>query len=345
MDAFYASVEQRDNPELRNKPIAVGDGSARGVVMTASYEARKFGVGSALASSIALRKCPDLIFVKPRFDVYKKVSMQVRQIFLEYTDLVEPLSLDEAYLDVTINKKGNPSATLIAKEIKEKIKNETQLTASAGISNCKFLAKIASDLKKPDGLVLIPPEKAESFIEKLPIEKFHGIGKATAAKMHKLKIFQGSDLKGFTENQLIEHFGKVGKFYSKISRGIDDREVQPNRPRKSISVEFTFEHDIHKIEDIQFELGKLSKELFIRMKKTNSYGKTLIVKAKYADFKQVTRSKTLDHNIDTQRLIEEICESLIPGIQKNNMNIRLLGIGISNFPDDGNKSPQLIIDF
>lgn len=345
MDAFYASVEQRDNPELRGKPIAVGSSSTRGVVMTASYEARKFGVGSAQASSIALRKCPDLIFIKPRFDVYKKVSKQVRQIFHEYTDLVEPLSLDEAYLDVTINKKDNPSATLIAKEIKSLIKRETLLTASAGISNSKFLAKIASDLKKPDGLVLISPEKAESFIEKLPVEKFHGIGKATATKMHNLGIFTGSHLKGFSENQLVEHFGKMGKFYYKISQGIDDREVQPNRPRKSISVEITFEQDIHEIEDIQLEIGKLSKELFIRMNKTNSYGKTLTMKAKYSDFKQVTRSKTLDYNIDTRRLIEEICDSLIPGIRQSNINIRLLGIGISNFPGDGNKPSQLILDF
>ena len=251
MDAFYASVEQRDFPELRGKPVAVGWSSDRGVVTTASYEARKFGVKSAMASKIALRMCPALIFVPPRFEVYHQVSLEIRNIFFEYTDLVEPLSLDEAFLDVTSNKKNIPSATLIAKEIKTRIKEKTGLTASAGISLNKFLAKIASDMIKPDGIFLISPEKAVEFVEKLPIEKFFGIGKVTAEKMHQMGIKNGFDLKQFTESELIKRFGKVGKYYYLNARAEDPREVNPNRIMKSLGAENTFPKDLNDRESIE----------------------------------------------------------------------------------------------
>ena len=293
MDAFFASVEQRDNPELRGKPVAVGGSRERGVVAAASYEARKYGVYSAMPSAIAYRKCPNIIFVKHRFDVYKDVSNQIRKIFLDYTDLVEPLSLDEAYLDVTSNKKCMTSATLIAKEIRQRIKESTQLTASAGISINKFLAKTASDINKPDGITLIKPDEAERFIESLKIEKFHGIGKVTAKKMSRMGIHTGSDLKTKSLPFLQKNFGKAGIYYYNISRGIDDRIVNPNRIRKSLSIENTFDRNLTSLAEVKYELDNLSTSLFIRIEKSKSYGKTLTIKLKFDDFTQITRSKTI----------------------------------------------------
>ncbi len=314
MDAFFASVEQRDNPELRGKPIAVGGLGSRGVVAAASYEARKYGVYSAMPAKTAKRKCSFLIFVKPRFEAYKQVSDQIRQIFLEYTDLVEPLSLDEAYLDVTTHKKGKPSATLIAKEIKQRIKNETGLTASAGISINKFLAKIASDFNKPDGIYLIKPENAETFVEELTIEKFFGIGKVTANKMHQLGITQGKDLKKFTEFELIRKFGKQGSYYYNIARAIDNREVKPNRLRKSVGAENTFEYDIEDTNEMKQELLSIAQTLIKRIEKSKSFGKTLTIKVKFSDFRQITRSKTNKIEIDSFEQLWELCQEIFDAI-------------------------------
>ena len=351
MDAFYASVEQRDNPKLRNKPIAVGGSSSRGVVAAASYEARKYGVRSAMASRIAIAKCPKLIFVRPRFDVYKKVSQQIRAIFHEYTDLVEPLSLDEAFLDVTTNKMEMPSATLIAKEIRSRILKETSLTASAGISMNKFLAKTASDVNKPDGLFLIHPKDAIAYVEKLPIERFFGVGKITAQKMHDLGVKNGYDLKQLSENDLVKQFGKVGHYYFKIARAEDDRAVNPNRIRKSLGAENTYADDLKSLEEIVGELERITEELVRRMKKSNSKGKTLTLKVKYSDFKQITRSKTMADWIVSHHQIEEIYLLLVDDIPLRD-GVRLLGLTVSNLnheqkqkePADAPKS-QLTFDF
>lgn len=339
MDAFYASVEQRDNPELKGKPVAVGGSAERGVVAAASYEARKYGVHSAMPSKTAFRKCPELIFVKPRFDIYKTVSNQIRQIFFEYTDLVEPLSLDEAYLDVTTNKKNMPSATLIAKEIKERIKETTLLTASAGISINKFLAKVASDVKKPDGIYLIAPEDAVSFVEKLPIEKFFGIGKVTAEKMHKLGIRTGLDLKKLAETELIRNFGKSGSYYYKIARAEDDRVVNPNRIRKSLGAENTFSSDLQQLEEITVELENIAEVLFNRMKRSGTKGKTLTVKVKYADFRLITRSKTVDYWIEEEEQIVQLYEDIIVSVDKRD-GVRLLGLTLSNLNHEGKQPKQ-----
>ena len=329
MDAFYASVEQRDQPDLRGKPVAVGSASQRGVVTTASYEARKYGVRSAMPSITAARLCPDLIFVPPRFHIYKIVSDQIREIFLEYTHLVEPLSLDEAFLDVTVNKKNIPSATIIAKEIKEKIFKRTQLTASAGISINKFLAKIASDMRKPNGLYLIPPEKAVDFVEKLPIEKFFGIGRVTATKMHEMGITNGYDLKQYAEIDLMKKFGKAGKYYYQIARGEDDREVNPHRIVKSIGTENTFMKDLLEMNEIEEALAEIREILWRRIKRSNAKGKTLTIKIKYADFQIITRSKTLNVWIENEDQIREIYGEIIRKIDVRN-GIRLLGLTISN---------------
>lgn len=346
MDAFFASVEQRDNPELKGKPVAVGGSRQRGVVAAASYEARRYGVHSALASVTAYRRCPNIIFVPPRFDVYKKVSEQIREIFLDYTDLVEPLSLDEAYLDVTRNKKGMPSATLIAKEIRARIKESTNLTASAGISINKFLAKTASDINKPDGLTLIKPAEAVLFIEKLKIEKFYGIGKVTAKKMKRMGIHSGLDLKTKSLPFLQSNFGKTGKYYYNIARAIDEREVNPNRIRKSVSVENTFDYDILTSEEIIQELEILSCSLFSRIEKSKSFGRTLTIKFKFDDFTQVTRRKTsidyLKSKEDIIKLMKEVVESEVHDFKP----IRLLGIGVSNLEQDGEKHYiQLTLNF
>ncbi len=343
MDAFYASIEQRDNPEYKGKPLAVGGSSKRGVVAAASYEARKYGVYSAMASSIAARKCPELIFVKPRFDVYREVSLQIREIMLEYTDLVEPLSLDEAYLDVTINKTENPSATIIAKEIKQKIKATTGLTASAGVSINKFLAKIASDYKKPDGLFVIRPEQAEEFVSQLPVKKFHGIGKKTAEKMHKLEIFTGADLKKIEQDKMIRLFGKVGLYYYQIARGIDERLVKPDRERKSVGAENTFTDDLHTAEEMKEQLQLIAVKVWQRMRKINMSGKTITVKIRLSDFTTFSRSKTIPHPLYAEdELVQIACELLHE--QQVTEPVRLLGVSVSNLLQT-NQNQQLRLDF
>ncbi len=334
MDAFFASVEQRDNPELSGKPIAVGGLGNRGVVAAASYEARKYGVFSAMPAKTAKKKCPFLIFVKPRFEAYKQVSNHIRQIFLEYTDLVEPLSLDEAYLDVTTHKKGKPSATLIAKEIKQRIKDETGLTASAGISINKFLAKIASDYDKPNGLFLIKPDEAKAFVEELPIEKFFGIGKVTARKMHKLGISNGKDLKNFTEFELIRKFGKQGSYYYHISRAIDSREVKPDRLRKSVGAENTFEYDIDNPDEMKQQLLLIAQTLIKRIEKSKSFGKTLTLKIKFSDFKQITRSKTEKFEINDFETLWKLSSEIFDLLDFTNRKVRLLGLSVSNLQYD-----------
>jgi len=339
MDAFYASVAQLDNPELRGKPVAVGGSSKRGVVSAASYEARKFGVRSAMSSVIALQNCPELIFVKSNFKRYHEVSDQIRKIFHEYTDLVEPLSLDEAYLDVTENKKGNPSATLIAEEIRKKIKEKTGLNASAGISINKFIAKIASDINKPNGQKTVPPDEVIEFIEKLDIKKFYGVGKVTVKKMYRLGIFTGLDLKGKSLEFLDEHFGKSGRYYYHVVRGEHNSEVKPSRTRKSLAAERTFSENItseifmlKRLEDIAVEVER-------RLKKSKVAGKTITLKIKYSDFTLQTRSKTLALYISSKELIlETVKELLFQDTMKN--SVRLLGISLSNLNNEKGKAPK-----
>lgn len=346
MDAFYASVEQRDNPELRGKPVAVGGSKERGVVAAASYEARKFGVKSAMASSIAARQCPDLIFVKPNFTKYKEVSDQIRAVFFEYTELVEPLSLDEAYLDVTTNKIGLNSATLIAREIKTKIKERTQLIASAGISYNKFLAKTASDMDKPDGLFVILPDQAEDFIKKMPIKQFFGIGKATAEKMKYAGIFTGNDLRKKSLADLTLRYGKMGSYYYTICRGIDHRLVKPDRERKSLSAENTFNEDIKDENDIRSELARIAKETFRRYTKSDKRGKTVSIKLKYGDFRQITRSHTIDQKITSETQLIDLVQSIFDPRLIDDTGFRLLGVGISNFEEVVKKpTTQLTLNF
>ncbi|NAY91814.1 DNA polymerase IV [Muricauda sp. JGD-17] len=329
MDAFYASVEQHDNPELKGKPIAVGGGSKRGVVSAASYEARKFGVRSAMAGYIAKRNCPDLVFVKPRFDRYKEVSNSIRNIFFEYTDLVEPLSLDEAYLDVTENKKGNPSATLIAQEIRQKIFDSTGLTASAGISINKFIAKVASDYNKPNGQKTVNPEAVISFLEELDIRKFYGVGKVTAEKMYKLGIFTGKDLKKKSLEFLEETFGKSGKYYYYVVRGIHNSPVKPHRVPKSVGAERTFSENLSSEIFMLDKLENIAAELERRLQKSNISGKTITLKIKYSDFTLQTRSKTLPYFIGQKDLILETAKELLYQSPLQN-SVRLLGISLAN---------------
>ncbi len=329
MDAFYASVEQRDNINLREKPIAVGGNSKRGVVMTASYQARKFGVRSAMPSATAARLCPELVFVKPRFDVYKQISQQIRAIFRSYTDLVEPLSLDEAYLDVTENKLAIESAIKIARDIKEEIFQETALTASAGVSINKFLAKVASDYRKPNGLSIILPHQVQGFIDSLEIDKFHGIGKVTAEKMHKVGIHTGSDLKRFNEQKLVDLFGKNGRYYHQISHGIDNRPVNPDRIRKSVSSETTFEEDLVDPVVMSLEVIKLARGVMNWMDKHEIYGRTVTLKIKFNDFKQITRSRTHHLLIDDFETLEQLAKQLLSAVD-DPRPVRLLGVGISN---------------
>jgi DNA polymerase-4 len=336
MDAFYASVEQRDYPELKGKPVAVGGSRERGVVAAASYEARKFGVHSAMSSRKAYANCPHIIFVRPRFEVYKEVSRQIRSIFLEYTDLVEPLSLDEAYLDVTANRKQLASARQTAQLIKEQIKQKTGLTASAGVSFNKFLAKTATDLQKPDGLTVITPRHAQSFIAQLPITKFYGVGKVTAAKMQSLGIHNGADLMQWTEHDLVKRFGKVGHFYYQISHAQDEREVDPNRIRKSIGAESTFETDLQDIEVIKEELHKIAFEVIARIKKHAGYGKTLTLKVKFSDFRQITRSKTVPYSISDIDSLLSLAGQLCDEVQWIKP-VRLLGLSVSGL--DGQHTP------
>lgn len=346
MDAFYASVEQLDNPELKGKAVAVGGGGKRGVVAAASYEARKFGVRSAISGRLAEKLCPKLIFVRPRFDRYKEISQQIRKIFYEYTDLVEPISLDEAFLDVTKNKFGNPSATLIAKEIRNKIKERTGLNASAGISINKFLAKVASDINKPNGQKTIPPEEVEVFLEQLPIEKFYGVGKVTAQRMFKLGIFSGKDLKKLPLEYLETHFGKSGLHYFQIVRGIHRSSVKPHRDRKSIAAERTFAENISSEVFMLDKLEKIANELEKRMIKSNSYGKTITLKIKYRDFNQQTRSKTISDFVQLKSLFFPVVKELLYQ-EPLKESVRLLGISISNLKGDENEiiTGQLKFEF
>ncbi len=336
MDAFYASVEQLDNPELRGKPVAVGGGSERGVVSAASYEARKFGVRSAMAGGLARRLCPDLIFVKTRFDRYREISQQIREIFYEYTDLVEPLSLDEAYLDVTENKKGNPSATKIAREIREKIKEKTGLNASAGISINKFIAKVASDINKPNGQKTIPPEEVIAFLEALDIRKFYGVGKVTAEKMYQLGIFTGADLKLKTLEYLTEHFGKSGNHYFNVVRGIHNSAVKPDRIRKSLGAERTFSENISSEIFMLERLNNIAEEIERRLKKSDVAGKTITLKIKYSDFTLKTRSKTLPYFVRSKDVILETAKELLFQEKMEN-SVRLLGITLANLNTEDKK--------
>ncbi|MGZ8195988.1 MAG: DNA polymerase IV [Methylosarcina sp.] len=331
MDAFYAAVEQRDNPELKGKPIIVGGRpDARGVVATCSYEARKFGVHSAMPSSLACRLCPRAIFVKPRFEVYKEVSAAIRRIFSEYTDLVEPLSLDEAYLDVTEVSLCQGSATLIAREIKEKIRGQTGLTASAGISYNKFLAKIASDLDKPDGLHLITPEQGPEFIEQLAIGKFHGIGKATEKKMHELGIRTGLDLKRWSLPLLVRHFGKSAHYYYDIARGIDNRPVRNCRPSKSVGVEITYQEDLEDPAVILQQLQLILDKALTRLAYKQMTAQTLTVKLKYHNFVQITRSRTLPHAISRNEGLDAVLVELLKDTEVGVKKVRLLGVALSS---------------
>ncbi|PZR84530.1 MAG: DNA polymerase IV [Stutzerimonas stutzeri] len=344
MDSFYASDEQRDNPELRGKPIAVGSAAARGVVATASYEARAFGVHSAMPSVTARRKCPDLIFVPPRFEVYRSVSRQIREIFAQYTFLIEPLSLDEAYLDVTVNLKGMEIATEIAEEIRAKIQAMTGLTASAGISYNKFLAKMASSQNKPDGQFVITPKNGPPFVEQLPVKKFHGVGPATAEKMHRLGIETGADLKAHDLDFLVEHFGKGGPYFYGIARGIDMREVQPNRERKSVGAEDTFRDDVHDYSPARDGIQPLIEKVWAYCEANAIAAKTVTLKVKYADFQQITRSKTMPAALASTAELNEIVSLLLQQIFPVRKGIRLLGVTLSSLePLRQSDAPQLAL--
>jgi len=342
MDAFYASVEQRDNPELRCKPVAVGGSAARGVVAAASYEARKFGVYSAMPSITAKRKCPGLIFVRPRFEVYREVSQQIREIFAEYTPLIEPLSLDEAYLDVTENLKGMEIATEIAEEIRAKIKAATRLTASAGVSYNKFLAKMASDQRKPDGLFVITPKNGPGFVEALPVKKFHGVGPATAERMKKYGIETGLDLKAKSLAFLQEHFGKSGPYFYGIARGIDERQVRPDRVRKSVGAEDTFVEDIFEIDQARAELQPLIEKVWRHCEAHDISGKTVTVKVKYSDFSQATRSRTVATLVTGVSEISEVADLLLSSVYPFKLGVRLLGVTLSSLNvQEDEDAPQL----
>ena len=334
MDAFFASVEQLDNPELVGKPVAVGGSKERGVVAAASYEARKFGVKSAMSSVLAARQCPDLIFVKPRFDRYKEISSKIRSIFQRYTDVIEPLSLDEAYLDVTDNKMGLNSATFIAQSIKTDIKTELNLIASAGVSYNKFLAKLASDQDKPNGLFVILPEEAQSYIDSLPIRRFHGVGKATADKMLELQINYGRDLKRFTKDELIHYFGKFGNYLFSVARGIDNRPVQADRERKSIAAETTLSKDI--FDDTSFEVKAMEmlEILWNRYQKYEKNGRTLSLKIKFSDFTSISKSKTVLEQFTNFEILQELASQLIKDCLPLEKSVRLIGFQIGNFEDN-----------
>jgi DNA polymerase IV len=346
MDAFYASVEQRDNPDLRGKPVAVGGASRRGVVAAASYEARKFGVRSAMASVTAARKCPELIFVKPRFDAYRAISQQIRTIFAQYTDLIEPLSLDEAYLDVTQNKPGVPLATRIAEEIRSKIRAETGLTASAGVSYNKFLAKLASDYRKPDGLFVITPRMGPLFVESLAVERFHGVGPATAAKMKGLGIETGADLKARALRFLEDHFGRAGTYYYWVARGIDERPVRADRIRKSVGAESTFFDDLTEFEAMCDALRPILDKLWQHCEGAKIRGRTVTLKMKFADFRIVTRSRSTGSSVSSRDDLEAISLDLLRPLLPPALGVRLLGVSISNLvsnEEDGAVTDQMIL--
>src|SRR6476659_1636989 len=326
MDAFYASVEQRDNPELSGKPVAVGGGH-RGVVMAASYEARKFGIRSAMPSVTAKRRCPQLIFVKTAFDVYRAVSQQIRAIFLDYTDLVEPLSLDEAYLDVTEDRHGLGSARAIAEDIRRRIREETGLTASAGVSYCKFVAKLASDHRKPDGLCVITPEKGADFVASLPVARFHGVGPVTARKMEQLGILTGADLRSWSLGELESHFGSSAEWYWRICRGIDEREVKPDRPYKSVSAERTFDEDLRDPERLAAELDRIAGYAWDRIKRAEVAGRTVTRKVKFGDFTIITRSKSFTAPVPDYPAFIAAGQTLLDALHPLPKGIRLLGLG------------------
>lgn len=344
MDAFYASVEQMDNPELKGKPLAVGGSEMRGVVSAASYEARKFGVRSAMSGVQAKRNCPDLIFVRPRFDRYKEISKKIRAIFYDYTDLVEPLSLDEAYLDVTQNKKGNPSATLIAEEIRKRIFNEVGLTASAGISVNKFVAKVASDYNKPNGQKTVNPEEVEAFLENLDIKRFYGVGKVTADRMYHLGIFTGKDLKSKSAEFLEEHFSKSGLYYYNIVRGIHNSQVKPHRTAKSVAAEHTFNENLTSEIFMLEKLERIAAELENRLKRHNISGKTVTLKIKYSDFTTQTRSKTLPYFISDKGLLFEAAKELLYQ-ERMKESVRLLGISLNNLNTEIKKAVVVQLKF
>jgi DNA polymerase-4 len=332
MDAFYASVEQRDDPSLRGKPVAVG-GQVRGVVAAASYEARKYGVRSAMPSVTAKRRCPELIFVKPRFDAYRAVSHQIRAIFADYTPLIEPLSLDEAYLDVTEDLKGIGIATRIAEEIRARIRAETRLTASAGVSYNKFLAKLASDQNKPDGLCVITPARGEAFVAALPVKRFHGIGPKTAEKMSLMGIVTGADLKAQSLAFLTHNFGSAGQYYHDLARGICHRQVRPDRPYKSIGAEDTFVEDLIEEADLAAELDRISRTVWRRVEEKQIGGRTVTLKVKYRDFQILTRARSLDRFVAGREEFLEIGCALLRTLMPAAKGVRLLGLTLSNLRD------------
>jgi DNA polymerase IV len=334
MDAFFASVEQRDNPEMRGRPVAVGSSRARGVVAAASYEARRFGVRSAMPSVTARRKCPDLVFVKPRFEVYREISLQIRAIFAVYTPLIEPLSLDEAYLDVTENLQGIDSATEIAEEVRARIRAETGLTASAGVSYNKFLAKLASDHRKPDGLFVITPRMGPAFVETLPVGRFHGVGPATTAKMNRLGIHTGLDLKAQTLAFLQRHFGKSGAFYHAIARGIDERPVRPDRIRKSVGAENTFSEDLLELDAMRAALQPILDKVWRHCERAGLCGRTVVLKVKFADFRQVTRSRSLEAPVASRSALERTSLELLSSLMPAPKPVRLLGVTLASLSAD-----------
>jgi DNA polymerase-4 len=338
MDAFYASVEQRDDPELRGKPVAVG-GQHRGVVMAASYEARKYGVRSAMPSVTAKRRCPELIFVGGRFDVYRAVSQQIRAIFLDYTDLVEPLSLDEAYLDVTEDRRRLGSARAIAEDIRRRIREECQLTASAGVSYCKFIAKLASDHRKPDGLCVITPDKGPEFVASLPVARFHGVGPVTARKMERLGIHTGADLRDWSLPALQAQFGSSADWYWRIARGIDEREVKPDRPYKSVSAERTFDEDLRDVDRLSAELSRIAGYAWDRVRRAEVSGRTVTLKVKYGDFILITRSKSFTQAVPDLEAFTAAGQALLAALHPLPKGIRLLGLGLHNLSEEQASEP------
>ncbi|MFL6732169.1 MAG: DNA polymerase IV [Sphingomicrobium sp.] len=338
MDAFYASVEQRDDPSLKGKPVAVGGGH-RGVVAAASYEARKFGVRSAMPSVTARRRCPEIVFVKPRFDVYRAVSHQIRAIFADYTDVIEPLSLDEAYLDVTEDRMLLGSARAIAQDIRRRIREETGLTASAGVSYCKFIAKLASDHRKPDGLCVITPERGADFIASLPVARFHGVGPVTAKKMELLGIHTGADLRDWSMPALQAHFGSSAEWYWRICRGIDEREVKPDRPYKSVSAERTFDDDLRDPARLAAELERIAGYAWDRVKRAEVVGRTVTLKVKFADFTIITRSKSFTGTVPDLGAFTTAGQGLLAALHPLSKGIRLLGMGLHNLTEINRESP------
>jgi DNA polymerase-4 len=346
MDAFYASVEQRDDPTLRGKPVAVGHAAKRGVVAAASYEARKFGVRSAMPSTTAMRQCPNLVFVPPRFDVYRAVSKEIHAIFADYTRLIEPLSLDEAYLDVTDNRRAIPTASATAVEIRQRIFEQTGLTASAGISYNKFLAKLASDYRKPNGQFVVLPDKGAAFVEVLTVNKFHGVGPVTSNKMNRLGIRTGADLRACSMPFLVQHFGKSGPWYYSVSRGEDDRPVRPDRERKSSGSETTFSDDLTNLPEIEREVIGQADEVWAWCQKAKAFGRTVTVKIKYADFQIATRARSASGLVTSQETLRAMAIELVRSVFPLRRGVRLVGVSVSNFDRQINAaSAQMGLEF